>query len=78
MEMIRNPSLMQEMMRTHDRALSNLEVTELLKLNLLQMVQEKLKRNHSNYFALQIPCVHVTKVLRLSKFIRPVFLLREP
>ena len=26
MEMMRNPSLMQEMMRTHDRALSNLEV----------------------------------------------------
>jgi len=26
MEMVRNPSVMQEMMRTHDRALSNLEV----------------------------------------------------
>ena len=26
MEMVRNPSVMQEMMRSHDRALSNLEV----------------------------------------------------
>ena len=53
MEMVRNPSLMQEMMRTHDRALSNLEVCTVPKL-CLQFINDSVLRQASSLERVQI------------------------
>ena len=70
MEMVRNPSVMQEMMRTHDRALSNLEVTYHTAVKVPFILKCLLKIKASSWvFSINLLSTHIGHHLQLIKWL---------